>query len=38
MEGQRVAKGYQGNSGQKNDTFYWLIALGLIFTGIAAPL
>ena len=28
---------YQGNSGQKNDTFYWLIALGLIFTGIAAP-
>ena len=26
---------YQGN--QKNDTFYWLIALGLIFTGVAAP-
>ena len=27
---------YQGN--QKNDTFYWLIALGLIFTGVAAPI
>lgn len=29
---------YERNSGQKNDTFYWLIALGLIFTGIAAPI
>ena len=28
---------YSGNSGKKNDTVYWLIALGLIFTGVAAP-
>ena len=28
---------YQGTPGQKNDTFYWLIAFGLIFTGVAAP-
>ncbi len=27
---------YSGN--QKNDTFYWLIALGLVFTGVAAPI
>ena len=29
---------YQGNPSPKNgDGIYWLIALGLIFTGIAAP-
>ena len=28
---------YQGSPGQKNDTFYWILAVGLILTGIAAP-
>ena len=29
---------YQGNPSPKNgDGIYWLIALGLIFTGVAAP-
>ena len=29
---------YQGNTGPKNDVVYWLIAFGLIFTGLAAPI
>ena len=28
---------YSNQSGQKNDPLYWLIAFGLMFTGIAAP-
>ena len=28
---------YQGSPGQKNDTFYWILAVGLILPGIAAP-
>lgn len=29
---------YQGNSGQRNDVVYWLLALGLIFAGFTAPI
>ena len=28
---------YQGNSSQKNDAVYWIIALGLILSRVAAP-